>query len=111
MARDASFVQRRKARQAMPISRYFTVAGSALLVLLFVADGYFGESASHSRFHGSLYESALYAPRLAEIAVAVDRRPAREATPASRVSEVFAQFAPSEVRRGKRYAAAETFVR
>jgi hypothetical protein len=101
----------RKARQAMPISRYVTVAGSALLVLMFVADGYFGESASRSRFHGSLYESALYAPRLTTIAVAADRRAAREATPASRVSEVFAQFIPSEARRGKRYDAAETFVR
>jgi len=100
----------------MPISRYFTsgyftVAGSALLVFMFVADSYFGDSARHSRFHGSLYESALYAPRLAEIVVAVERRPMREATPAGRVSEVFAQFVPSEAKRGKRYSSAETFVR
>jgi hypothetical protein len=95
----------------MPISRYYTVAGSALLVFLFVANAYVGDSASHSRFDGSLYESALYAPRLADIVVAAERRSTREATPASRVKEVFAQFVPSEGKAGKRYSSAKTFVR
>ena len=50
----------------MPVFKYFAVAGSSLLVLLFVSDAYFGDGESHSRFNGSLYESAMYAPRLEE---------------------------------------------
>jgi hypothetical protein len=111
MARDACFARTQEARQAMPISRYHTVAGSALVVLLFVANAYVGDSASHSRFDGSLYESALYAPRLVEIVVASERRFAPDATPARRVKEVFAQFIPDEGKRGKRYSSAEAFVR
>jgi hypothetical protein len=110
MARDASFAKE-GARGAMPIFKYLAVTGSALLVFLFVSDAYFGDSESHSRFNGSLYESALYAPRLVEIVVPAERRVTREATPANRVKEVFAQFVPNEGRRGKRYSSAETFVR
>jgi hypothetical protein len=42
--------------------RYFVFVGSALLVLLFVSDAYFGDNESDSRFNGSFYERALYAP-------------------------------------------------
>ena len=45
----------------MPVVRYFAIAGSALLVFLFVSDAYFGDE-SNSRFNGSLYESATYVP-------------------------------------------------
>ena len=48
----------------MPISKYFTYAGSALLVLLFVSNAYLTDGESDLRFDGSLYESALYAPRV-----------------------------------------------
>jgi len=54
----------------MPIFNYFAVVGSALLLLIFASDAYFGDHESNSRFNGSLYESALYAPRLEE-AVAI----------------------------------------
>src|SRR5258708_33322328 len=63
MASDASFFQNKEARDPMPVFKYFTVGGSALLVFLFVSDAYFGDYESNSRFNGSLYESALYAPR------------------------------------------------
>ena len=43
----------------MPVSKYFVFVGSALLVLLFVFDAYFGDDESNSRFNGSLYESPL----------------------------------------------------
>ena len=86
----------------MPIFRYFSVVGSALLALLFVSDALFGDN---SRFDGSLYESAIYAPRLVETTAAPERQFPRNATPADRVREVFAQFAPNEGRRGKRYSA------
>ena len=93
----------------MPIFRYFTVVGSALLALLFVSDAYFGEA--ESRFDGSLYESALYQPRLEEIAAPPTVRFTRDVTPANRVREVFAQFVPNEARRGKRYSSAATVIR
>ena len=92
----------------MPIFRYFSVVGSALLALLFVSDALFGDSARNSRFDGSFYESAIYAPRLVETPAAQERYFTRDATPADRVREVFAQFVPNEGRRGKRYSAVAT---
>jgi hypothetical protein len=93
----------------MPIFKYFAVVGSALLVLLFISDAYFGDS--DLRFNGSLYESAFYAPRLEEIAVTTELRFTRDVTPANRVKEVFAQFVPNENKRGKRYSSAATVIR
>jgi hypothetical protein len=96
----------------MPDFKYFGVVGSALLVFLFVSDAYLGDNESNSRFYGSLYESALYAPRLGETAGAAELRFTRDATPADRVREVFAQFVPNESKRGKRYSSlAATVVR
>lgn len=95
----------------MPVFKYFAVVGSALLVLLFVSDAYFGDSESHARFNGSLYESALYAPRLEETPVAAEPRFTRDATPANRIKEVFAQFVPNDNRRGKRYSSLATVIR
>jgi hypothetical protein len=83
----------------MPVFRYFGVVGSALLVLLFASDAYFGDNESSSRFNGSLYESALYAPRAEEAAVTAELRFTSDATPADRVREVFAQFVPNESKR------------
>jgi hypothetical protein len=95
----------------MPVFKYFAVVGSALLVLLFVSDALFGESESNSRFDGSLYESALYAPRSDEPADTVERRFPHDVTPAVRVRKVFAQFVPNENKRGKRYASTAAFIR
>jgi hypothetical protein len=95
----------------MPVFRYFTVVGSALLALLFISDAYFGDSESNSRFDGSFYESALYAPRPAETAVRAELRFTRDASPAARVREVFAQFVPNESRRGKRNFSTATVIR
>ncbi len=77
----------------MPVFKYFVVVGSSLLVLLFVSDAYFGDGQSNSRFNGSLYESALYAPRLQEKVSTSELQFTRDSTPASRVKELFAQFA------------------
>jgi len=85
----------------MPIFRYFAVVGSALLALLCVSDAYFGDAWNSSRFDGSLYASAIYAPRLEEMATK-ELRFTRDVTPANRVREAFAQFVPSEGKRGKR---------
>jgi uncharacterized protein (DUF58 family) len=95
----------------MPVFKYFAVMGSALLVLLFISDALFGDSGSNLRFNGSLYESALYAPRLDETAVAAELRFTRDATPADRIRDVFAQFVPNDSRRGKRYSSLATVIR
>ena len=90
----------------MPIFKYFAVVGSALLVLLFVSDAYLRDSESDLRFDGSLYQSAIYAPRVVE--TLVEPRFTRDATPADRVREVFAQFVPNEGKRGRRYSSVAT---
>ena len=98
----------------MPIFKYFGVVGSALLVFLFVSDAYFGDGESSSRFNGSLYESAIYAPRLAEAGDTAELRFTRDvALPyaSDRVKEVFAQFVPNESRRGKRFPSTATVIR
>jgi hypothetical protein len=95
----------------MPVFKYFAVVGSALLVLLFVSDAYFGDDESNSRFNGSLYESAIYAPRLEEVAERQELRFTRDVTPANRVRDVFAQFIPNEGKRGKRYSSTATVIR
>jgi len=87
----------------MPISKYFTYAGSALLVLLFVSNAYLAGDEADLR-DGSLYESALYAPRQEETRATAEVRFTRDVTPAIRVREVFAVFVPNERRRGKRYS-------
>ena len=84
----------------MPVFRYFTIAGSALLVFLLVSDAYFADESS-SRFNGSFYESATYVPRV-EVATVTELRFTRDASPADHVREVFAQFVANEVRRAKR---------
>jgi hypothetical protein len=88
----------------MPVGKYFSYVGCALLALLFVFDACFGESEANSRFDASLFESATYAPRHEEIATLYEFRYSRDLTPASRVRDVFAQFVPSEAKRGKRYS-------
>jgi hypothetical protein len=85
----------------MPIFKYFTYVGSALLVLLFVSNAYLTDE-SNLRFDGSLYGSALYAPRVEETQTTAERRFTRDVTPAVRVREVFAVFVPNERRRNKR---------
>jgi hypothetical protein len=92
----------------MPIFKYFAVAGSALLFFIFVSDAYFGEDQDNLRFNGSLFESATYAPRLQETAATTEGQFTRDATPGDRVKEVFAQFVPNEIKRGKRYASRKT---
>ena len=94
----------------MPVFRYFSVAGSALLALLFVTDAYFGGAESRARFDPSLFDSATYASRQQEIATPYEFRYSRDMTPASRIRDVFAQFVPSEAKRGKRYSAAASVI-
>jgi hypothetical protein len=86
----------------VPIFKYFTVVGSTLLALLFISNAYLTDDESNLRFDGSLYGSALYAPRAEEIQATAELRFPRDVTPAVRVREVFAVFVPNERRRNKR---------
>jgi len=86
----------------MPVFKYFTVVGSTLFVFLFISNAYLTDDASNLRFDGSLYGSALYAPRVEETQTTVELRFTRDVTPAVRVKEVFAVFVPNERRRNKR---------
>jgi hypothetical protein len=104
IASGAPFFPGREARLSMPILKYFTYVGSALLVLLFVSNAYLIDDESDLRFDGSLYQSAMYAPRAEETAGTVELRFPRDVTPAVRVREVFAVFVPNERRRSKRYS-------
>ena len=92
----------------MPVFTYFGGVGSALLALLFVSSAYFGEE--ESRFDGSLYRSSTYLPRFEETVPVPERRFTRDATPANRVKEVFAQFVPNEYKRAKRNSSAGTVI-
>jgi hypothetical protein len=74
----------------MPILQYFVSVGSAVLVLFFVSDAYLSEDVTKSRFNGSFYESAMYAPRLDEAVATQELRFTRDVTPAGRIKEVFA---------------------
>jgi hypothetical protein len=94
----------------MPIFKYVVSVGSALLVIVSFSDAYFGDDERNSRFNGSLYESALYAPRLEEAISTRELRFTRDVTPAARVKEVFSQFIPNEGRRAKRYSSAATLI-
>lgn len=87
----------------MPVLREFAAMGAALFALLFVSNAIFGEDAGNWRFDASLYDSATYAPRADDVM--------RNAPPAVRVREVFAQFLPGEAQRGKRYSSLTTFIR
>ena len=95
---------KKKACIPMPIFNYFAVVGSALLLLIFASDAYFGDHESNSRFNGSLSESAIYAPRLEKSLITTGLQFTRDATPVDHVKEVFAQFVPNEIKRGKRYS-------
>jgi hypothetical protein len=95
----------------MPIFKYFGVVGSALLALLFVCSAYFGDDDINSRFDRSLYQSTIYEPRLEEMVSAPERRFTHDATPASRVKEVFAQFVPNENKRVRRFSSTDRFIR
>src|SRR5262245_21543065 len=74
------FFARREARLSMPVFKYFTIVGSSLLVFLFVSNAYLTDDESNSRFDGSLFESAIYAPRQGETRATAELRFTRDVT-------------------------------
>ena len=57
----------------MPVFKDFTAVGSTLLVFLFISNAYLTDDESNLRFDGSLYGSALYAPRVEETRTTAER--------------------------------------
>ena len=109
--RDILVLGMEEAGVRMAVFKDIAVVGAALFALLFVSDALFGDEGGEGRFDSALYDSATYAPRPEHVAAMEELRVMRDATPAVRVREVFAQFAPGESRRGKRYASLMTLIR
>lgn len=84
-----------------PIFRYFAIAGSALLVLLFVSEAYLSDD-GEARFDRSLFDSATYVPRPEATIAVAELLLAPSETPAEHIREIFAQFGADESRRRKR---------
>jgi hypothetical protein len=95
----------------MAVFKDIAAVGAALFALLFVSDALFGEDAGNWHFESALYDGATYAPRPEHVAAMEELRLMREAPPAVRIREVFAQFVPNEGKRGKRYASLMTVIR
>jgi hypothetical protein len=85
----------------MPISRYFAIAGSALLVLLFVSGVYLGDDGD-ARFDRSFYDSATYGPRSEATIAVAELQVTHDVTPAAYIREIFSQLGADENRRKKR---------
>ena len=73
----------------MPLTKYFTVVGSALLALLFACNAYFREGTDTSGGTSVIREG-----------LATDElRLTEDVTPAARIKETFALFVPGDARR------------
>ena len=87
----------------MSIFREIVVAVAGVYALLLVCDALFG--VGETRFDDNYYSASFYAPRPKEFRFASDT------PPAVRVSEAFAQFAPSDAKPNRRYSSLATVIR
>jgi hypothetical protein len=87
----------------MSVLREIAVAVAGVYALLFACDALFG--IGEARFDDAYFDSAFYAPRSKEFRFAID------VAPAARVDDAFAQFAPGDGKRGRRYSSLTTFIR
>lgn len=87
----------------MSILKEIVAAVAGVYALLFVCDALFG--VGETRFDDVYYTSDFYKPRPKEFRFAGDTPPAK------RVSDAFAQFAPSEAKPNKRYSSLMTIIR
>jgi hypothetical protein len=87
----------------MTILREIAVAVAGVYALLLACDAMFG--IGEGRFDDAYFRSSFYAPRSQEF------RFASNVAPAARVDDAFAQFAPADAKRNKRYSSLTTFIR
>jgi hypothetical protein len=85
------------------ILKEITVSVIGVYALLFVCNALFG--IEEARFDDSYFDSASYAPRPKEF------RYASDTSPAARVGDAFAQFAPGEAKQAKHYSSLTTIIR
>ncbi|GMO20393.1 hypothetical protein [Bradyrhizobium sp. TM233] len=87
----------------MSVLKEVVAALAGVYALLFACDALFG--VGDARFDDAYYRASFYAPRPKEF------RFADGTTPAARVSDAFAQFAPGEARPNRRYSSLTTIIR
>ena len=87
----------------MVILREIAVAVAGVYALLLACDAVFG--LGEGRFDDAYFHSSFYAPRSQEFRFTSD------VPPAARVDDAFAQFAPADPKRGRRYSSLTTFIR
>jgi hypothetical protein len=87
----------------MSVLKEVVAAVAGVYALLFACDAVFG--VGEARFDDAYYSSDFYKPRPREFRFAGDT------PPAVRVSDAFAQFAPSDAKPNKRYSSLTTIIR
>jgi hypothetical protein len=87
----------------MSVLKEVVAAVAGVYALLFVCDAIFG--VGEARFDDSYYSASFYAPKPQEFRFASDT------SPATRVSDAFAQFSATEARPNKRYSSLTTIIR
>ena len=87
----------------MSVFREIVAAVAGVYALLFVCDALFG--VGEARFDDAYYSASFYAPKPQEFRFASDT------SPATRVSDAFAQFSATEARPNKRYSSLTTIIR
>ncbi|MGQ0686464.1 hypothetical protein [Bradyrhizobium sp.] len=88
----------------MSVLKEIAAAVAGVCALIFACDAVFG--VGEARFDDDYYLASFYAPRPSH-----EFRFARDATPAARISDTFAQFTPGEAKPGRRYSSLTTIVR
>src|ERR1041384_5863815 len=87
----------------MSVLKENAAAGGGGYALLWACGAMFG--AGNARFDDDYYRASFYAPQPGEFRFAADT------TPATRVSDAFAQFAPISARPTRRYSSLTTLIR
>ena len=87
----------------MSVLKEGVAAVAGVYALLFVCDAIFG--VREARLDDSYYSASFYAPKPQEFRFASDT------SPATRVSDAFAQFSATEARPNKRYSSLTTIIR
>lgn len=89
----------------MSVLREIAAAVVGVYALLAACDAMFG--AGQTRFDDDYYRASFYAPQQQRS----EFRFAADTTPATRVSDAFAQFTPGEIKPPKRYSSLPTIIR
>jgi hypothetical protein len=90
----------------MSVLKEIAAAVAGVSALIVACDAVFG--VGEARFDDDYYLASFYAPRPN---ITHEFRFAGNVTPAARISDTFAQFAPGETRPARRYSSLTTVIR